>query len=64
MGVLVMTSEYSSGLIRVTLATVPRRPLVLFGKALVFGAVCLLLGEVTVFAASSGGIAALRPSVP
>jgi ABC-2 type transport system permease protein len=64
LGVLVMTSEHSSGLIRVTLATVPRRPLVLLGKALVFGAVCLLLGEITMFAAFGGGIAALRPSVP
>jgi ABC-type transport system involved in multi-copper enzyme maturation permease subunit len=64
LGVLVMTSEYSSGLIRVTLAAVPRRPLVLSAKALVFGAVCLLLGEVTVFASFLAGIAALRPSVP
>jgi ABC-2 type transport system permease protein len=67
MGVLgagVMTGEYSSGLIRVTLATVPRRPLVLLAKAAVLGMVCLVLGEVTVFASFLAGIAALRPSVP
>jgi ABC-2 type transport system permease protein len=64
LGVGVMTSEYSSGLIRVTLAAVPRRPQVLWAKAFVFGGVVLLAGEVTAFAAFGGGIAALRPSVP
>jgi ABC-2 type transport system permease protein len=67
MGVLgagVMTGEYSSGLIRATLAAVPRRPLVLFAKAAVLGMVCLVAGEVTVFASFLAGIAALRPSVP
>ena len=64
LGVLVMTGEYSSGLIRVTLAAVPHRPMVLLGKALVFGLVALVVGEVTVFAAFFGGIAALRPTVP
>jgi ABC-2 type transport system permease protein len=64
LGVLVMTGEYSSGLIRVTLAAVPRRPMVLLGKALVFGLVALAVGEVTVFASFFGGITALRPAVP
>jgi ABC-2 type transport system permease protein len=64
LGVVVMTGEYSSGLIRVTLAAVPRRPLVLFAKAAVLGMVCLVLGEATVFASFLAGIAALRPSVP
>ena len=39
LGVLVMTGEYSSGMIRATLAAVPNRPLVLAAKAAVFGAV-------------------------
>jgi len=34
LGVLVMTSEYSSGTIRATLAAIPRRPLGLIGLAL------------------------------
>jgi ABC-type cobalamin/Fe3+-siderophores transport system ATPase subunit len=37
LGVLTMTSEYSSGTIRVTLAAIPLRPLVLAAKAAVFG---------------------------
>lgn len=45
LGVLTMTSEYSSGLIRATLAAVPRRPLVLAGKAVVFGSLALLVGD-------------------
>jgi ABC-2 type transport system permease protein len=64
LGVLAMTSEYSSGLIRVTFAAVPRRSLVLAAKAFVFGCVCLVAGEITVFASFLLGIAALRPSVP
>jgi len=37
LGVLAMTSEYSSGLIRVTFAAVPRRSLVLGAKAFTWG---------------------------
>ena len=64
LGVLAMTSEYSSGLIRMTFAAVPRRPLVLAAKAFVFGSVCLVAGEIATFASFLGGIAALRPTVP
>lgn len=64
LGVLMMTSEYSTGMIRVTLATVPRRPLVLAAKALVFGLTGLVAGEITTFASFGLGIAVLRPSVP
>lgn len=64
LGVLAMTSEYSSGLIRVTFAAVPRRPLVLAAKAFVFGLLCLAAGEVTVFASFLLGIAAVRSPVP
>jgi hypothetical protein len=64
LGVLAMTSEYSSGLVRVTFAAMPRRMLVLAAKAAVFGTVCLAAGEITVVASFLGGMAALRSSVP
>jgi ABC-type transport system involved in multi-copper enzyme maturation permease subunit len=64
LGVLAMTSEYSSGLVRVTFAAMPRRGLVLAAKTVVFGTVCLVAGEVTVVASFLGGMAALRSSVP
>jgi ABC-2 type transport system permease protein len=64
LGVLVMTGEYSSGLVRVTFAALPRRGLVLAAKAVVFGLVCLAAGELAVLASFLGGMAALRPEVP
>ena len=64
LGALMMTSEYSSGMIRVTLATAPRRPLVLAAKATVFGLAGLIAGEITTFASFLLGMAVLRPSVP
>jgi ABC-2 type transport system permease protein len=44
-GVVVMTSEYSTGSIRSTLAAIPNRPLLLAAKAAVFGGVALVVGE-------------------
>jgi ABC-2 type transport system permease protein len=41
LGVLAITGEYSTGMIRSSLAAVPRRLPVLWGKALVFGATAL-----------------------
>lgn len=64
LGVLIMTSEYSSGLIRATLAAVPRRPLVLAGKAVVFGGVALVVGEAASFASFFAATAALRHGIP
>jgi ABC-2 type transport system permease protein len=64
LGVLVLTSEYSSGMIRATLAAVPRRSLVLGAKAAVFGLVALASGEIAAFGSFLGGVAALRSSVP
>ncbi|WP_329238039.1 hypothetical protein OG417_35125 [Actinoallomurus sp. NBC_01490] len=66
LGVLTMTGEYSSGMIRATLAAVPDRPLLLAAKATVFGLVTLVLGEVTAFVAFLAGRAALhgRPVAP
>ena len=60
LGVLAMTGEYSSGLIRVTFAAVPRRSLVQAAKALVWGLAFLVLGEIAVFASFLLGIAVLR----
>jgi ABC-2 type transport system permease protein len=51
LGVLIITSEYSSGMIRVSLAAVPRRSRFLASKTVVFTAVALVVGEVTAFAA-------------
>lgn len=64
LGVLVMTSEYSSGTIRATLAAIPRRPLVLAAKAAVFGVVALAAGEVATFAGFLAGTAFVRAGVP
>jgi ABC-2 type transport system permease protein len=64
LGVLTMTGEYSSGMIRATLAAVPNRPLVLAAKAAVFGAVALAAGEAAAFIAFLAGGAALPPAVP
>ena len=45
LGVLTMTSEYSSGLIRSTLAAAPSRWRLLAAKAAVFGGMALVVGE-------------------
>ena len=59
LGVLVMTSEYTSGMIRATLAAAPNRPLVLAAKSAVFGGMALALGEVTSFISFFAGSATL-----
>jgi ABC-2 type transport system permease protein len=64
LGVLVMTGEYSSGMIRATLAAIPNRPLVLAAKATVFGIVALAIGEATAFIAFLAGGAALPGTIP
>ena len=63
-GVLVMSGEYSSGLIQATLAAVPRRRVLLTAKAAVLAAVTLALGEVTMFAAFLAGQAVLADRTP
>jgi hypothetical protein len=63
LGVLTMTSEYTSGMIRATLAAAPRRPLVLAAKAAVFGAVMLFVGEVASFVSFFAGGVALRHAI-
>lgn len=64
LGVLVISSEYSSGMIRSTLAAIPRRPLFLAAKAAVWGLVALAAGEIATFGSFLAGTAALRASVP
>jgi ABC-2 type transport system permease protein len=64
LGVLVMTSEYSSGTIRATLAAIPRRPLVLAAKASVFGVLALVTGELATFAGFLAGAAFVRHGIP
>ena len=59
LGVLAITSEFSSGMIRATLAAAPRRPMVLAAKAAVFGVAGLAVGEILAFAAFLVGQAAL-----
>jgi ABC-2 type transport system permease protein len=51
LGILVMSAEYSTGTIRATFAAVPRRPLVLVAKVVVFGVVTLVVGEIVSFVA-------------
>ncbi len=63
LGVLAMTSEYTSGTIQATLAAIPRRRLVLVAKAAVFGAVTLIVGEVASFIAFFAVGATLRHGV-
>jgi hypothetical protein len=49
LGVLAISSEYTTGLIRTTVAAVPRRRAVIAAKAAVVGVVTLLAGEVIAF---------------
>jgi hypothetical protein len=51
LGVLAITSEYSTGMIRATLSAVPRRRLVLAAKAIVLGGVALIVGTLACLAA-------------
>ncbi|GID94343.1 ABC transporter permease [Amorphoplanes digitatis] len=55
LGVLVVTNEYANGLIRTTLAAVPRRTPVLWGKAAVLGCVTFAVSLPAVLAAFLAG---------
>jgi ABC-2 type transport system permease protein len=50
LGALTITSEYTTGMIRTTLAVQPRRGMVFAAKAVVFAAVSLVTGLATTFA--------------
>ncbi len=60
LGVLVIAGEYSTGMIRSSLAAVPRRYPVLLAKALVFGVTALVLTELAAFLAFLLGQQALK----
>lgn len=59
LGVLVISSEYGTGMIRATLAAVPQRRAVLAAKGLVLGGATLALGEMLSFASFGIGQAIL-----
>lgn len=59
LGILAITTEFTTGSIRSTLSAVPNRGLLLGAKAAVFGAVALLVGETVAFVAFLCGQAML-----
>jgi hypothetical protein len=59
LGVLIMTSEYTTGLIRTTFTAVPQRRSVLAAKAVVFGMAAFVVSMVSVFVAFFAGQAVL-----
>lgn len=50
LGVMVITAEYSTGMIRTALTAMPRRPEYLAAKVLVLGLLVLIVGEIVSFA--------------
>jgi ABC-2 type transport system permease protein len=60
LGVLMVTGEYGTGMIRSTFAAVPRRGVVLAAKAFVCGGVALTIGLVASFAGYLSGQLAIR----
>ena len=59
LGVLVVSAEYGTGTIRATLSAIPRRPVVLSAKIVVFGAVAVVVSEIFAFSAFAIGQAIL-----
>ncbi len=64
LGVMVITSEYSTGMIRASLLAVPRRIPMLAAKAVVFGVLVLVLGEIVSFGSFAIGSAILHSHAP
>jgi ABC-2 type transport system permease protein len=64
LGVLCISSEYSSGMIRTSLIVVPKRGRILAAKSLVFAAVTFVVGEVTIFVAFFVGQALISGHAP
>jgi ABC-2 type transport system permease protein len=64
LGVLCISSEYSSGMIRTSLVAVPKRGRVLAAKSLVFAGVTFVVGEVTSFTAFFVGQALISGHAP
>jgi ABC-2 type transport system permease protein len=61
LGVLVISSEFSSGMIRTTLSTMPRRGTMVAAKALVFAVVAFVVGLITCLASFFLGQALMAP---
>jgi ABC-2 type transport system permease protein len=64
LGVLCISSEYSSGMIRTSLTAVPKRGRVLAAKSLVFAAATFVVGEATSFTAFFLGQALISGHAP
>ena len=64
LGVLVVTSEYSTGMIRTSLAAVPKRTRMMTAKLAVFAVVAFVIGEAIAFAAFSLGQALIHGQAP
>ena len=64
LGALVITTEYSTGVIRASLLAVPRRIEMLTAKAVVFAALLIVVAEVVVFGSFFVGSAILHSRVP
>lgn len=64
LGVICISSEYSSGMIRTSLIAVPKRGRVLAAKSLVFAGVTFVVGEVTTFVAFFVGQALISGHAP
>ena len=64
LGVLCISSEYSSGMIRTSLIAVPKRGRVLAAKSLVLAGVTFVVGEVTCFVAFFVGQAIISGHAP
>ena len=64
LGVMVIATEYSTGMIRASLLAVPRRTPMLAAKAIVFAAVVFVFGEIVAFPSFFIGAAILHSHAP
>jgi ABC-2 type transport system permease protein len=64
LGVLVITTEYSTGVIRSSLLAVPKRLYMLVAKAAVFGLLIVVIAEIVAFACFFLGSSILHSKVP
>jgi len=64
LGVMVIASEYSTGMIRASLLAVPKRTPMLAAKAVVFAAVVFVFGEIVAFPSFFIGAAVLHSHAP
>ncbi len=64
LGVMVIASEYSTGMIRASLLAVPKRLPMLFAKAVVFGALVFVLGTIVSFGSFFIGAPILHDKAP